>query len=459
VLPDVDTIVALSTPPGRSGIGVIRLSGPASLQIAQRLVDDFAFSPEPGRAFLRNLYDPETHNLLDQALVTYFRGPRSFTGEDVVELSCHGSPVLLGSIIETTLRLNARIADPGEFTLRAVSHGKMDLTQAEALRDLIEAETRAAVRQATRQMHGEVSHLIRPLRDQLLDVIVRLESSLEFVEDELPPVDTEHLVRKLRQMRAELETLAESFAAGRLLRDGLRVALAGRPNVGKSSLFNGLLARDRAIVTDWPGTTRDTLTEAVFIDGIAVHLTDTAGIRDATGPIEFMGVQRARRAVADADVTVLVLDGSEDLTPEDCNLLIETENSPRLVALNKNDLLCFKPDRLNSDLNLATVADVVSISAKTGSGLDELRASILKPFNTGKANGEGLVITNARHYDLLRRSAEEILASERLLLARASEEFTLVGLHNSLRYLGEILGETTTNDILAQIFSTFCIGK
>ena len=459
MFPDIDTIVALSTPPGRSGIGVIRLSGPTSLQIAQRLLDDLAFSPEPGRALLRNLYEPETHNLMDQVLLTYFRGPRSFTGEDVVELSCHGSPVLLGSIIETTLRLNARIADPGEFTLRALAHGKMDLTQAEALRDLIDAETRAAVRQATRQLHGEVSHLIRPLRDKLLDAIVRLESSLEFVEDELPPVDLEQLVKNLEQLRAKLETLAQSFAAGRLLRDGLRVALAGRPNVGKSSLFNGLLGRDRAIVTDRPGTTRDTLTEAVLIEGIAVHLTDTAGIRDTTAPIELMGVQRARRAFADADVIVLIIDGSEDLTPEDCTLLIETENSPRLVALNKSDLRCFKPDRLLGDPKIVNPAGVISISAKTGSGLEELRASILKPFNSGKANGEALVITNARQHDLLRRSAEEIFTSERLLSARASEELTLVGLHNALCYLGEILGETTTDDILAQIFSTFCIGK
>ena len=458
MLPAVDTIVALSTPPGRGGIGVIRLSGPASIEIARTLLCDPSFSPEPNHSLLRKVFDPDTRTLLDHALITYFQAPHSFTGEDVIEFSCHGSPVLLRSIIDMTLRLNARLADRGEFTLRAVGNGKIDLTQAEALRDLIDAQTSAALQQASRQMDGEVSHVIRPVRDRLLDLIVRLESSLEFVEDDLDPIETQQLGKDFDALFTDLSNLAKSFSAGRLLRDGIRVALLGRPNVGKSSLFNGLLRLDRAIVTELPGTTRDTLSETIDIQGIAVHLTDTAGVRQVPDPIEFLGVDRARRAVADADLTIVVFDGSEDLRDDDWNLLRDTERYPRIVVMNKNDLSSFQVDRVGNRKH-SNSETVVSVSAKTEAGLDQLRAAIIKPFLNGQNLTEGLLLTNARHHDLLVRSLAEIRSSSDLLAEGSSEELILVGLHNALNYLGEILGEITTDDILARIFSTFCIGK
>ncbi len=459
MLPVLDTIVALSTPPGRSGIGVIRLSGSRSVAITQILVADTSFLPHPNDARLRTLYDPANAHVLDEAIITFFKAPHSFTGEDVIELSCHGSPVLLRAIIDVALGLDARIADPGEFTLRALRHGKIDLTQAEAIRDLIDAQTTAAVLQANRQLSGEVSHAIRPSREQLIEVIVRLESSLEFVEDDLPAIESVNLASNLTALGDELSRLASTFSRGRLIRDGIRAAFLGRPNVGKSSLFNRLLAHDRAIVTETPGTTRDTLSESIDIDGVPVQLTDTAGVRDARDAIESMGVARTQRAVTDADLVVLVIDGSQDLTREDHRILSETDLHRTLVVLNKNDLSTFDNETFLRALNDRKALDVVSISAKTGAGVDDLRKAIMRQFSNGVDLSESLIITNARHHDLLNRAIGAISSSRALIEKRATEELVLVGLHNALRCLDEILGETTTDDILGRIFSKFCIGK
>jgi len=459
VLPVLDTIVALSTPPGRSGIGVIRLSGSRSMAITQILVADSSFFPHANDARLRTLYDPANAQVLDEAIITFFQAPHSFTGEDVIELSCHGSPVLLRAIIDIALGLDARIADPGEFTLRALRHGKIDLTQAEAIRDLIDAQTAAAVLQANRQLSGEVSNAIHPWRERLIDVIVRLESSLEFVEDDLPAIESENLASNLTGLSDELSRLASTFSRGRLIRDGIKVVILGRPNVGKSSIFNRLLAQDRAIVTETPGTTRDTLSESIDVDGVAVQLTDTAGVREARDPIESMGVARTQRAVADADLVVLVIDGSQHLTKEDHRILSQTDEQRTLVALNKNDLSTFDRENFPSTLNDRKALDVISISAKTGAGIDELRKAMMRQFSNAVHLSQSLIITNARHHDLLNRAIGAISSSRALIARRATEELVLVGLHDALRCLDEILGQTTTDDILGRIFSTFCIGK
>src|SRR6185295_680738 len=286
-------------------------------------------------------------------------------------------------------------------------------------------------------------------------------SSLEFVEDDLPPVEQEGIQRQLRELIADLNSLAQTFARGRLLHDGLKVALVGRPNVGKSSLFNMLLGHGRAIVTDVPGTTRDTIAEPIGIDGVPISLVDTAGIRDATDQIESIGVDRTRRAAADADVLIVVIDGSESFTHEDQIVIAEVADKTHIIAINKSDLETYTVNILPEERrgeNSNRVASV-SVSAITEEGLTELRAAILKPFANGVGGREGLLITNARHHDLLLRSVAAIESSERLVNQRASEELILVGLHNALRYLGEITGETTTEDILGRIFATFCIGK
>ena len=448
-----DTIVALATPPGRGGIGVIRLSGPRSLHLLRKLVACDDFDPEPNVLTLRSLIDPATNETLDRALVCYFKAPHSFTGEEVVELHCHGSPILLRTIVDVTLTLDARMATPGEFSLRAVANGRMKLSEAEAIRDLVDAQTDAAARQATRQMKGEISNALQPLKDELLKIIVRLESSLEFVEDDLPLVEQDQLVSSLRGLCLECERMASTFSRGRLLRDGIRVTLIGRPNVGKSSLFNGLVGHGRAIVTDIPGTTRDAITESIGVGGVPLVITDTAGLRVSTDQIEAIGVDRTRREAADSDLLVVVIDGSEPLTEADREVLSEAANRRYIIALNKSDLSGFSATRITDR------SSIVSVSAKTAAGLDGLRAAMLKPFTNGNANGEGLLITNARHHDLLMRAIDSIRSSENLLLDHASEEIILVGLLNALRYLGEITGETTSDEILGKIFSTFCIGK
>jgi len=456
---ETDTIVAPATSPGRSGIGIVRLSGPQSLGILRQLIRSQTFDPQPNMLTLHSLFDTNGDDVLDQGMVCFFKAPHSFTGEDVVELHCHGSPILLRAIVDAALKLNARMADPGEFSLRAVSNGRMNLSEAEAIRDLIDAHTDAGLKQATRQLKGEVSNILQPLKDDLLKLIVRLESSLEFVEDDLPAVEQEEMITSLRAVGFECDRLAETFSRGRLLRDGIRVTLLGRPNTGKSSLFNRLLGHGRSIVTDIPGTTRDTITESVGIDGIPIVLTDTAGVRTATNQIESIGVDRTKREAADSDLVILVIDGSEELCEEDHAAMNEVAKSRYVIALNKSDVPTFSITRSESLSTNGNSPAVVAVSAKTGDGMDALRTAIIQPYMNGTAPGDGLLIMNARHHDLLVRASDALKQSEDSLDARASEEIVLVGLHNALRYLGEITGETTSDEILGQVFSTFCIGK
>ena len=457
----MNTIVALATPLGRSGIGVVRLSGDESLAIARSLLGDSSFTPAPRAAYLRQLRD-QTAEVIDQALVTYFQAPHSFTGEDVVEISCHGSPVLLRVIIDTCLKLGARLAEAGEFSLRALANGRMDLTEAEAIRDLIDAQTTAAARQAIRQMRGEFSHLLRPVKDELLDIIVVLESALEFVEDDLPETQADSISARLDAVAETIARMASTFKAGNLLREGLRVAIVGRPNVGKSSLFNALLGSERAIVTDIPGTTRDQLHERFTIDNIPISLIDTAGLRDTTDTVESIGVARSRRTMADVDVVVAMFDAAELQTAEDVEILKSIEAAEHIIAINKIDKVDAEAVRSFRDelqIHTSERCDVVELSATTGAGLDELRRSVVRPFSAARSDSGGFLVSDARHYDLLVRANDAIVDSNELLRNRASEEITLIGLHNALRYLGEITGETTTEDMLTRIFSTFCIGK
>lgn len=450
-----DTIVALSTPPGRSGIGVIRLSGAQVLEYLKVLCFDNHFEPQIRHAQLKKIYDPETHELLDTAIVIYFRAPHSFTGEDVVELSCHGSPVLLSRIIRALFALGARAADAGEFTLRALENERLDLVEAEAIRDLIDAQTYAAVRQSARQLNGEFSATLQPLKDALLEIIVRLESALEFVEDDLPDFAFEKTKTEIKNLIVQINNLTSTFSSGRLLKEGARIALIGRPNVGKSSLFNALIKTDRAIVTEIPGTTRDTLSEFLDFDGIPVQLTDTAGIRESSDIIERIGIERTRRAISDADLIIVILDGTEKLNGEDRAVLTQVGNSKYFVTRNKSDAADFRA----SDTILNGHFESINISAKTGVGLDKLREKVKCVFFGATFEDSSFLVTNARHHDLLKRAATELENSLSTFEIGASEEVVLIGLHNALKLLGEITGETTSEDVLTKIFSTFCIGK
>ncbi len=447
-----DTIVALATPLGRSGIGVIRLSGNDSLEIVRRLIKNEKFIPQPRFAHLKKIYNLESDDVLDETIITYFQSPQSFTGEDVIEISGHGSPVILRQIIDSCLKLDARMAEAGEFSLRALANGRMNLSQAEAIRDLIDAQTIASARQSIRQLRGEFSNELQPLKDDLLNVIIILESALEFVEDDLPETQTESIKIKLAEIAQNIGKLAATFQAGKLLREGLKVALVGRPNVGKSSLFNTLLGQDRAIVTDIAGTTRDQIHEKLVIENIPISLIDTAGLRDTTDTVESIGVERSRRAMVDADLVIVMLDGSQDLTNEDREILVQVKDLSHLIAVNKIDIA------ENFKFQISD-SNYVKISAKTGEGLNELQKQIIEPFHPQDISQSGFLVSDARHNDLLLRAAADITNSLDLLNQKMSEEIVLIGLHNALRYLGQITGETTTDDMLTRIFSTFCIGK
>ena len=447
-----DTIVALATPLGRSGIGVIRLSGADSLLIVRQLVGDSAFAPKPRFAHLKKIYDPATFEIIDEVLITYFQSPQSFTGEDVMEISCHGSPVILRQLLDFCLMCGARMAEAGEFSLRALANGQLNLSQAEAIRDLIDAQTIASARQAVRQLRGEFSNQLQPLKDDLLKVIIVLESALEFVEDDLPDFQIEGIKTRLTAIAAETGRIASTFQAGKLIREGLKVALVGKPNVGKSSLFNSLLGHDRAIVTEIAGTTRDQINEKLTIGNIPISLIDTAGLRETTDMVESLGVERARRTMVDADLVVVLLDGSQNLNAEDRTILAEAEELNHIIAINKNDLK-------KIDHNLNGGLKVLRISAKTGQGLEELQKAMIEPFSRPDMDNAGFLVSDARHHDLLLHARQEIETSINLLNQKMSEEIVLIGLHNALGYLGQITGETTTEDMLSRIFSTFCIGK
>ena len=449
----MDTIVALSTAPGRSAIGVVRLSGPDALQITKSLVGDPHLTLQPGQVVVRQLQPSAEELALDQAVLTYFAAPHSYSGEDVVEISCHGSPVILRQVIDLLLTLGARLAEPGEFTLRALGNGKLNLSQAIAVRDIISARSDAAAKQAIRQLQGELSLRMQTTKERLIHAIVILESALEFVEDDLPEFEKESLKQNLLDVARELSGLAQTFDVGHLLRDGLRVTIAGSPNVGKSSLFNALVRSDRAIVTDSPGTTRDCLTESITIKGFPVTLTDTAGLRESTDQIEQLGVGRSHQAIADADLVLLLVDGSEPSTWKE--IKASSNGTRRLIIRNKSDL----PSFVRDDLEAARSEIVVDVSALTGEGLEELRAAIIASFGDSEAADSGLLITDARQHDLLRRAAVEVDSSAGLLREGHGEELIVIGLKNALRLIGDITGETTTEDVLTEIFSTFCIGK
>jgi tRNA modification GTPase len=460
-----DTIAAISTPPGRGGIGVVRLSGPLALEIASVIfhTKTGAALDAPGRAQFGHVVDPASNESIDEALLTYFKAPRSYTGEDVVELSCHGSPVILRRVLAMLVAGGARIAEPGEFTFRAFFNRRLDLAQAQAVRDCINAQTEYQARVAARQLEGALSNRLTPIKDALVEIIVHLESAVEFVEDDISPAAASALRERLEHISEALKATAASFAFGRFVKEGFDLAIVGRPNVGKSSVFNRLIGSDRAIVTDLPGTTRDALYESTSVGGVPVRLIDTAGIRETRDLVESIGITRSRTAMAEADITLLVLDASQPLTADDVNLLESVDAARRIIAVNKTDL----PNRLDEEWHAATdmnfaerQGDVVSISALTGSGFDELTARILVRLSGDAAvERDDIMITDARQHAAVMQAIAQLNEARDLMIQRELEEIILLKLHGALQSLGEITGETLTDDILGQIFSTFCIGK
>ncbi len=452
-----DTIAAISTPLGEAGIGIVRLSGPEAEAIARRL-----FRPRRPRAvwqshrlYLGHVLDSQG-NVLDEVLLTLMRAPHTYTREDVVEIHCHSGYGVLRAILGEVLALGARPARPGEFTLRAFLSGRLDLSQAEAVLEVIQARTQASLRVAAAHLAGGLGRRLGQVRAALLAVAGRLEAALDFPEDaaELSPgALEEELARPLQEVR----DLGNTFRQGRLLREGLEVVLAGRPNVGKSSLLNRLLDADRAIVTDIPGTTRDVIEESITLDGVVLRLSDTAGLREARDPVEELGVSRSQERLARADLILYLVDASEPLSPEDVRVLETLGDRQGLLVLNKID----KPRRIDlQDLGRHAPYPVVELSALTGEGLDRLKQALVDTALGGGVRPEGAMITQARHFKLLER-AQEALERGKELLGEPGPPWELVALEvrEALQALGEITGEEVGEAVLDAVFSQFCIGK
>ena len=454
-----DTIVAIATPPGRGGIGVVRLSGTEATSIALpmlRLVH--AEELQPNRAHFGELIEPSNGERIDEVVITYFPKPHSYTTDDVVEISCHGSPVVLRHVIEMALARGARLAEPGEFTMRAFLNGRIDLTQAEAVRDLIDSQTLYQAQVAARQLEGALSKRLQPIKQKLVELIAVMEAGVDFAEDDVSVIPDAQILARIADVRGPLEQLLASFAYGKVVHEGLTLAIVGRPNVGKSSLFNCLVERERAIVTASPGTTRDLVSETVSIGGIPVRLVDTAGIRDAHDEAESIGVRKSMEALADADIVLVVLDAAQSADDDDARrgdtaLVSLAAQRLGIVVQNKIDLATSA--RLLPDGGLS----VVMTSARTGQGIAELRAEILRIIAGPGPQPDSGFLTNVRQHTLVQDSMLALDVASSTVPMKTPHEMVLLDLYSALRPLDEITGATTADDILNLIFSSFCIGK
>ena len=454
----IDTIVAISTPPGRGGIGIVRLSGSRALPIALSLL---RIDQPPGHAKARftHVLDSDTGSPLDEAIVTFFAAPHSYTAEDVVEIATHGSPVILAHVVRSTVALGARLAEPGEFTQRAFLNGRLDLVEAEAVHDLIQASTLRQARVAASQLEGALSRLIRPAKQKLVELIAAMEAGIDFAEDDVDLLTAEQIEKSLREIFEPLAALAQTYSFGQILRDGFSLAIVGRPNAGKSSLFNALLQRSRAIVTAAPGTTRDLVMDELSLDGIPVRLIDTAGLRVATDEAEAIGIAKTREVLADADVVLLVIDATEAVAPEINDLIQSLHDRALLVARNKMDLI--QPVDRAPEFEEASpiLSPVIEVSALSGAGLEDLRSAIVTLITAQKIPGESGLVTNLRQHDSITSTLKILTQVTNEISAGIPHEVILLDLRQALNHLDALTGQTTTEEILQLIFSTFCIGK
>jgi tRNA modification GTPase len=443
---------------------MVRLSGPQATGIAAQLVR-LKQPLEHGRARLADVLDgageesPEgsDSSRIDEALVTWFAAPNSYTAEDVVEIAAHGSPVVLELLLRRALDLGARLAEPGEFTQRAFLTGRLDLTQAEAVRDLIEAQTLTQVRQAASQMGGALSRRVGPVKQALVELIALLEAGIDFAEDDVELAPKAEIARRIGELTPPLMALEASFARGRIVHDGLTLAIVGRPNAGKSSLFNRLVERERAIVTATPGTTRDLVTERISLNGIPLELVDTAGLREGREEAEQLGIARSREALADAALVLVVLDATQPLNEEEHRLLEAVKGRPALVAVNKSDLAEAAPNAIGAVEALDGVA-ALRTSALTGEGIPQLRERILS-LATGGAASEPGMLTSLRHHQAIATTLTALADAAQANAGAIPHEMILLDLYRGLWALDSLTGQTTSDDILNLIFSRFCIGK
>jgi tRNA modification GTPase len=455
-----DTIAAISTPLGRGGIGIVRLSGKDAIKIADRIF----ISPKkkklkqmPGHTILYgHVVNPLNKEVIDEVLVSLMKAPNTYTKEDIVEINCHGGTVPLRGVLELVLNSGARLAGPGEFTQRAFLNGRIDLAQAEAVLDFINALTDQGRKTAMTQLRGGLSKKLGTMREQLIELTAFVEAHIDFPEEDIESLSLKNMEKKALRIQKSLKRLIDSSRYGVILREGLKTAIIGRPNVGKSSLLNALLEHDRAIVTEMPGTTRDVIEEYLNIKGVPVKIMDTAGIRNVENIAEKEGVKRSLHAMEDADLVLLILDGSSALQKTDIELIGKSNPTNTIFVINKIDL----PQKINSKFKIQNSKfPIVSISAKKGPGIDDLKSKIVDTVLHGHIESNADVVTNIRHVHALEKALASINAFLTAVTNKTSPEFLSVELRDALDAIGEIIGITTPDDILNKIFSNFCIGK
>lgn len=459
---EFDTIAAISTPPGEGAISIVRLSGEQAISIAdavfqsgkKKLIDVSSHTIHYG-----HIFDPEKYQMMDEVMVSIMRKPKTFTREDIVEINCHGGIVVVNQILQLVLRQGARLAEPGEFTKRAFLNGRVDLSQAEAVMDLIRAKTDKAMNLAINQLDGNLSRLIRQLRQEILETLAQVEVNIDYPEyDDVEELTTRLLLDKANQVQKQIQALLQTAQQGKILREGLSTAIIGRPNVGKSSLLNHLLREEKAIVTDIAGTTRDVIEEYVNVRGVPLKLVDTAGIRETEDIVEKIGVERSRKALSEADLILLVLNQSESLTTEDKQLLDITSGNKRIILLNKTDL----PSRINQEDLVPYLENepALPISVLTSEGLDQLEQAIADLFfggNTGDKDASYL--SNTRHIALLEKAEHSLAEVIQGIESGMPVDLVQIDMTRCWDYLGEIVGDSVQDELITQLFSQFCLGK
>ncbi|WP_261806799.1 tRNA uridine-5-carboxymethylaminomethyl(34) synthesis GTPase MnmE [Lapidilactobacillus luobeiensis] len=456
---EYDTITAISTPPGEGAISIVRLSGEQAVALANRVFRGADLTQVASHTLhYGHIIDPAAHEELDEVMVAVMRAPKTFTREDVVEINCHGGIVSTNRILQLLLAVGARMAEPGEFTKRAFLNGRIDLTQAESVMDLIRAKTDAAMKVALNQLDGNLEHLIKNLRQEILQVLAQVEVNIDYPEYDEEQLTAQMLREKAGTVQQEISQLLATAGQGKILREGLATAIIGRPNVGKSSLLNYLLHEDKAIVTDVAGTTRDVLEEYVNVQGVPLKLIDTAGIHDTEDKVEKIGVARSKKALASADLIILVLNGSEPLTAADRELLQLTSQQKRIIVLNKADLQAVTTQTELTALGVTSAPLVVSV--KDQAGLDQLETTIKTMFFGGIENQQkDILVSNNRQIGLLRQAQQalhDVLAG---LDSGLPVDLVQIDMTNCWDKLGEITGESAPDELITQLFSQFCLGK
>ncbi|WP_159723114.1 tRNA uridine-5-carboxymethylaminomethyl(34) synthesis GTPase MnmE [Enterococcus sp. CSURQ0835] len=457
---EFDTIAAISTPPGEGAISIVRMSGDQAVKIASAVFKGKALAEVPSHTIhYGHIVDPATNQVIDEVMASVMRAPKTFTREDVVEINCHGGIVVVNQLLQLLLREGARLAEPGEFTKRAFLNGRVDLSQAEAVMDLIRAKTDKAMNVALNQLDGNLSQLIRKLRQTILETLAQVEVNIDYPEyDDVEELTTQLLLEKADFVSRQIDTLLLNAQQGKILREGLSTAIIGRPNVGKSSLLNYLLHEEKAIVTDIAGTTRDVIEEYVNVRGVPLKLIDTAGIRDTEDLVEKIGVERSRKALGEADLILLVLNQSEPLTKEDRDLLAATSGLKRIILLNKTDL--------SAKLDQAELAKLVgadqlfAISVLQNAGLDQLEQAIAALFFGGQTGEkDATYVSNTRHIALLEKAGQALNDVKTGIEAGMPVDLVQIDMTRCWDYLGEIVGDSVQDELITQLFSQFCLGK